>query len=252
MDNSLEGKRPTSTTAVRWTEWEDRCSGWTTGKWQTIVVAVAGDTWNSDTVIGSRDNKSQIRDSDMRRRDMASCYPTSAVQRLPMQDSSRIGYRAINGMNAPNPKVSHHQVTSSSYSPQMVNLVYLTVAEHNPPQSSDQVITFTVSIYGKQSLFGLINSWWEIWTNQNIPVDVTKILFNLTRNFVNLNRVLITSTRVSDSFFDLTRNLLNPTKLFLPCDTWSFRGVEKRSSWFPVWFLVHFVNILVYFFGGEK
>ncbi|XP_032687438.1 zinc finger CCHC domain-containing protein 24-like isoform X2 [Odontomachus brunneus] len=74
----------------------------------------------------------------MKRRDMVSCHPTSVVQRLPMQDSSRIGYRAINGMNAPNPKISHHQVTSSNYSPQMVNWVYLTVAEHNSPQSSDQ------------------------------------------------------------------------------------------------------------------
>lgn len=76
---------------------------------------------------------------------MASCHPTSAVQRSPMQDSNRIGYRAINDMSAPSPKAPQ-QVTSSSYSPQMVNWVYLTVAEHNSPQSSDQVIIFAEDI----------------------------------------------------------------------------------------------------------
>ncbi|XP_011150074.1 zinc finger CCHC domain-containing protein 24-like [Harpegnathos saltator] len=73
----------------------------------------------------------------MKRKNISSCHPMSAVQHMPIQDLSRIGYGAINGVSAQNAKVPQ-QATHSGVSSQLVNWVYLAVAEQNPSQSSDQ------------------------------------------------------------------------------------------------------------------
>lgn len=66
---------------------------------------------------------------------MAACHSTTAVQRLQLQDSARIGYNAINGIGASSQKT----LQQSTYPPHLLNWVYLAIAEQNPTQSSDQV-----------------------------------------------------------------------------------------------------------------
>lgn len=67
---------------------------------------------------------------------MAACHSTPAVQRLQLQDSTRIGYSAINGIGASSQKT----LQQSTYPPHLLNWVYLAIAEQNPTQSSDQVV----------------------------------------------------------------------------------------------------------------
>lgn len=66
---------------------------------------------------------------------MAACHSTPAVQRLQLQDSTRIGYNAINGIGASSQKT----LQQSTYPPHLLNWVYLAIAEQNPTQSPDQV-----------------------------------------------------------------------------------------------------------------
>lgn len=66
---------------------------------------------------------------------MAACHPTPAVQRLQLQDSTRINYSAINGIGAPSQKT----LQQSNYPPHLLNWVYLAIAEQNPSQPPDQV-----------------------------------------------------------------------------------------------------------------
>ncbi|XP_020285393.1 zinc finger CCHC domain-containing protein 24-like [Pseudomyrmex gracilis] len=66
---------------------------------------------------------------------MAACHPTPAVQRVQLQDSTRIGYGAINGLGASNQKTLHQQ---TNYPPHLLNWVYLAIAEQNPSQPPDQ------------------------------------------------------------------------------------------------------------------
>ncbi|XP_011157294.1 zinc finger CCHC domain-containing protein 24 [Solenopsis invicta] len=61
---------------------------------------------------------------------MAACHSTPAVQRLQLQDSTRIGY----GIGASSQKTVQH----STYPPHLLNWVYLAIAEQNPSQPSDQ------------------------------------------------------------------------------------------------------------------
>ncbi|XP_011329776.1 zinc finger CCHC domain-containing protein 24-like isoform X1 [Ooceraea biroi] len=68
---------------------------------------------------------------------MAACHPTPAVQRLQLQDSTRIGYGAtINGIGAHGSQKALQQ--STTYPPHLLNWVYLAIAEQNPSQPSDQ------------------------------------------------------------------------------------------------------------------
>jgi len=67
---------------------------------------------------------------------MAACHPTPAVQRLQLQDSTRIGYGAtINSMNSSQKTLQQ----STTYPPHLLNWVYLAIAEQNPSQAADQV-----------------------------------------------------------------------------------------------------------------
>jgi hypothetical protein len=69
---------------------------------------------------------------------MAACHPTPAVQRLQLQDSTRIGYgTTINSMNTHNSQKTLQQ--STTYPPHLLNWVYLAIAEQNPSQAADQV-----------------------------------------------------------------------------------------------------------------
>lgn len=65
---------------------------------------------------------------------MAACHSTPAVQRLQLQDSTRIGYGAINNISASSQKT----LQQSTYPP-LLNWFYLAITEQNPSQSSDQV-----------------------------------------------------------------------------------------------------------------
>jgi len=67
---------------------------------------------------------------------MAACHSTPAVQqRLQLQDSTRIGYGAINGIGVSSQKT----LQQSTYPPHLLNWFYLAIAEQNPSQSPDQV-----------------------------------------------------------------------------------------------------------------
>lgn len=66
---------------------------------------------------------------------MAACHSTPAVQRLQLQDSTRIGYGAINGVGASSQK----SLQQSTYPPHLLNWFYLAIAEQNPSQPPDQV-----------------------------------------------------------------------------------------------------------------
>ncbi|XP_070167164.1 zinc finger CCHC domain-containing protein 24 isoform X3 [Polyergus mexicanus] len=61
---------------------------------------------------------------------MAACHPTPAVQRMQLQDSTRMSY----GAGAPNQKT----LQQSTYPPHLLNWVYLAIAEQNPSQPLDQ------------------------------------------------------------------------------------------------------------------
>jgi len=65
---------------------------------------------------------------------MAACHSTPAVQRLQLQDSTRIGYGAINNINASSQKT----LQQSTYPP-LLNWFYLAITEQNPSQPPDQV-----------------------------------------------------------------------------------------------------------------
>lgn len=65
-------------------------------------------------------------------KNMAACHPTPAVQRMQLQDSTRMSY----GAGAPNQKT----LQQSTYPPHLLNWVYLAIAEQNPSQPPDQVV----------------------------------------------------------------------------------------------------------------
>jgi len=69
---------------------------------------------------------------------MAACHPTPAVQRVQLQDSTRIGYGAtINDISTHGSQKTLQQ--STTYPPHLLNWVYLAIAEQNPSQPADQV-----------------------------------------------------------------------------------------------------------------
>ncbi|KAL6443802.1 hypothetical protein ACFW04_001695 [Cataglyphis niger] len=63
-------------------------------------------------------------------KNMAACHPTPAMQRMQLQDSTRISYSA----GASNQKT----LQQSTYPPHLLNWVYLAIAEQNPSQPPDQ------------------------------------------------------------------------------------------------------------------
>ncbi|TGZ54480.1 Zinc finger CCHC domain-containing protein 24 [Temnothorax longispinosus] len=67
-------------------------------------------------------------------KNMAACHSTPAVQRLQLQDSTRIGYGAINGIGSSSQK----GLQQSTYPPHLLNWVYLAFTDQNPSQPPDQ------------------------------------------------------------------------------------------------------------------